>query len=102
MKTTIGKNHAGFGAGCLVAALAAALPLAATATQIERDANAGVILQDGRTVLIYETNGTFTVTEPGTVELLAVGGGAGGAAGGSGVFIVRYAIKPLATILYVR
>ena len=29
-------------------------------------------------VLIYNTNGTFTVTEPGTIELLAVGGGGGG------------------------
>ena len=62
------------------AALAASLLLAsvASATDIERDANAEIILQEGRTVLIYPTNGTFTVTEPGEVELLLVGGGGGG------------------------
>lgn len=61
-------------------ALAAGTLLApvARATAIERDASAQIILQEGRTVLIYPTNGTFTVTEPGEVELLLVGGGGGG------------------------
>lgn len=61
-------------------ALAAATLLApvARATVVERDATADIILQEGRTILIYPTNGTFTVTEPGPVELLLVGGGGGG------------------------
>ena len=61
-------------------ALAAATLLApvARATVVERDATAQVILQEGRTVFIYPTNGTFTVTEAGQAELLLVGGGGGG------------------------
>ena len=62
------------------ATIVAAMPLVATATQIKGDANAHVVMQEERTVLIYNTNGTFTVTEPGTIELLAVGGGGGGGA----------------------
>ncbi len=42
------------------------------------DANSQIVMQDGRTVLIYTTNGSFSVTSPGAVELLAVGGGGGG------------------------
>ncbi len=58
----------------------AMLALGAQATQIEADGNAQIVMQENRTVLIYNTNGTFTVTEPGTVEILAVGGGGGGGA----------------------
>ena len=60
------------------AGLAALFAAPAVATQIERDANAQILLQEGRTVLVYRQDGSFTVTEPGTVELLLVGGGGGG------------------------
>ena len=69
------KKHAHLG---LALAAGTLLAPALRATNIERDANAEVILQENRTVLIYQTNGTFSVTEPGEVELLLVGGGGGG------------------------
>ena len=88
-------------AAAMLAAATVATSAAATA-QIVPDGNAQVVMQDGRTVLIYNTNGTFTVTEPGTVEILAVGGGGGGGAsvigsnkgggggGGGGVYTNSY------------
>ncbi len=51
---------------------------AARATDIARDTTPDIIIKEGRMILIYPTNGTFTVVEPGRVELLLVGGGGGG------------------------
>jgi prepilin-type N-terminal cleavage/methylation domain-containing protein len=48
-------------------------------------ATGGTLTNDGRyRIHTFSTNGTLTVTTPGTAEVLVVGGGGGGATGGGG------------------
>lgn len=64
--------------GAAILHVLAFMSLTVQGTSVVHDVNAQIILQEGRTILVYEQDGTFTVTEPGTVELLLVGGGGGG------------------------
>lgn len=89
-----------FVAGAVLAALSSAQT--AKAVNVVGDANAETTISPSNTIIKMTQNGTLTVTEPGEIEILLVGGGGGagksfsnianchgGGGGGGGVVHVR-------------